>query len=245
MTILVVDDELPILELIRYNLQKEGFTVLTAEKGVQALEIARAAEPDLILLDLMLPDMGGFDICRILRNDETTVHIPIIIITAKSADTDIVSGLELGADDYITKPFSPKVLVARVRSVLRRTREQQEQADFAPKQADDKIAIHGLVIVPHKFEVTLNGALIMFSVTEFSILYHLACQPGRVFSRQQIINDIKGTSYPVTERSIDVQILSIRKKLAEAAGNPSAANMIETVRGVGYRFAEELEQDGQ
>lgn len=245
MTILVVDDELPILELIRYNLQKEGFTVLTAEKGVQALEIARAAEPDLILLDLMLPDMGGFDICRILRNDETTVHIPIIMITAKSADTDIVSGLELGADDYITKPFSPKVLVARVRSVLRRTREQQEQADFAPKQADDKIAIHGLVIVPHKFEVTLNGALIMFSVTEFSILYHLACQPGRVFSRQQIINDIKGTSYPVTERSIDVQILSIRKKLAEAAGNPSAANMIETVRGVGYRFAEELEQDGQ
>lgn len=245
MTILVVDDELPILELIRYNLQKEGFTVLTAEKGVQALEIARAAEPDLILLDLMLPDMGGFDICRILRNDETTVHIPIIMITAKSADTDIVSGLELGADDYITKPFSPKVLVARVRSVLRRTREQQEQADFAPKQADDKIAIHGLVIVPHKFEVTLNGAPIMFSVTEFSILYHLACQPGRVFSRQQIINDIKGTSYPVTERSIDVQILSIRKKLAEAAGNPSAANMIETVRGVGYRFAEELEQDGQ
>lgn len=245
MTILVVDDELPILELIRYNLQKEGFTVLTAEKGVQALEIARAAEPDLILLDLMLPDMGGFDICRILRNDETTVHIPIIMITAKSADTDIVSGLELGADDYITKPFSPKVLVARVRSVLRRTREQQEQADFAPKQTDDKIAIHGLVIVPHKFEVTLNGALIMFSVTEFSILYHLACQPGRVFSRQQIINDIKGTSYPVTERSIDVQILSIRKKLAEAAGNPSAANMIETVRGVGYRFAEELEQDGQ
>ncbi len=245
MTILVVDDELPILELIRYNLQKEGFTVLTAEKGVQALEIARAAEPDLILLDLMLPDMGGFDICRILRNDETTVHIPIIMITAKSADTDIVSGLELGADDYITKPFSPKVLVARVRSVLRRTREQQEQADFAPKQADDKIAIHGLVIVPHKFEVTLNGALIMFSVTEFSILYHLACQPGRVFSRQQIINDIKGTSYPVTERSIDVQILSIRKKLAEAAGNPSAANMIETVRGVGYRFAEDLEQDGQ
>lgn len=245
MTILVVDDELPILELIRYNLQKEGFTVLTAEKGVQALEIARAAEPDLILLDLMLPDMGGFDICRILRNDETTVHIPIIMITAKSADTDIVSGLELGADDYITKPFSPKVLVARVRSVLRRTREQREQADFAPKQADDKIAIHGLVIVPHKFEVTLNGALIMFSVTEFSILYHLACQPGRVFSRQQIINDIKGTSYPVTERSIDVQILSIRKKLAEAAGNPSAANMIETVRGVGYRFAEDLEQDGQ
>ncbi len=245
MTILVVDDEPPILELIRYNLQKEGFAVLTAEKGVQALEIARAEEPDLILLDLMLPDMGGFDICRILRNDETTVHIPIIMITAKSADSDIVSGLELGADDYITKPFSPKVLIARVRSVLRRTKEQREQAGSAPRQADDKIAIHGLVIVPHKFEASLNGAAITFSVTEFSILHHLASQPGRVFSRQQIINDIKGASYPVTERSIDVQILSIRKKLAEAAGNPSAANMIETVRGVGYRFAEELGQDAQ
>ena len=120
MTILVVDDELPIIELIQYNLKKEGFDVLTAENGAQALELARSETPDLIILDLMLPDMGGFDICRILRNDTSTARIPIIMATAKTSDSDIVSGLELGADDYITKPFSPKVLVARVKSVLRR-----------------------------------------------------------------------------------------------------------------------------
>ena len=132
MTILVVDDEIPIIELIKYNLQKEGFTVLTAENGTQALNLARTEKPDLMLLDLMLPDMGGFDICRILRNDTNTAHIPIIMATAKSADTDIVSGLELGADDYITKPFSPKVLVARVKTVLRRSQEQQARQTSPP-----------------------------------------------------------------------------------------------------------------
>lgn len=245
MTILVVDDEIPIIELIKYNLQKEGFSVLTAEKGVQALELARTEKPDLILLDLMLPDMGGFDICRILRNDTNTAHIPIIMATAKSADTDIVSGLELGADDYITKPFSPKVLVARVKTVLRRSQEQQARQTSPQPKEDQQISIHGLSIIPHKFETSFKGIPIVFSATEFSILHHLASHPGRVFSRIQIINDIKGSSYPVTERSIDVQILSIRKKLAEAAGNPAAANMIETVRGVGYRFVEELDLGGQ
>lgn len=244
MTILVVDDEISIIELIKYNLQKEGFTVLTAEKGAQALELARTEKPDLILLDLMLPDMGGFDICRILRNDTDTAHIPIIMATAKSADTDIVSGLELGADDYITKPFSPKVLVARVKTVLRRSQEQQDKRT-TPQPKDQQISIHGLSIIPHKFEASFNGTPIVFSATEFAILHHLARQPGRVFSRIQIINDIKGSSYPVTERSIDVQILSIRKKLAEAANNPAAANIIETVRGVGYRFVEELNLGGQ
>ena len=245
MTILVVDDEIPIIELIKYNLQKEGFTVLTAENGTQALNLARTEKPDLMLLDLMLPDMGGFDICRILRNDTNTAHIPIIIATAKSADTDIVSGLELGADDYITKPFSPKVLVARVKTVLRRSQEQQARQTSPQPKEDQQISIHGLSIIPHKFETSFKGIPIVFSATEFSILHHLASHPGRVFSRIQIINDIKGSSYPVTERSIDVQILSIRKKLAEAAGNPDAANMIETVRGVGYRFVEELDLGGQ
>ena len=241
MTILVVDDEQPIIELIRYNLQKEGFDVLTAENGAKALELARAEKPDLIILDLMLPDMGGFDICRVLRNDDSTAHIPIIMATAKSSDTDIVSGLELGADDYVTKPFSPKVLVARVKSVLRRFQEQQDSSLSFSQKNDGKVFIHGLQIIPHKFEVSFNGIPIIFSATEFSILHHLARHPGQVFSRIQIINDIKGSSYPVTERSIDVQILSIRKKLAEAAGAPSAANMIETVRGVGYRFVEVFE----
>lgn len=238
MTILVVDDELPIIELIQYNLKKEGFAVLTAENGAQALELARSEKPDLIILDLMLPDMGGFDICRILRNDSSTARIPIIMATAKTSDSDIVSGLELGADDYITKPFSPKVLVARVRSVLRRFQEQPEQVTATAPKTDRTVSIHGLQIIPHKFEATLNGSPIIFSATEFSILLHLARHPGQVFSRIQIINDIKGSSYPVTERSIDVQILSIRKKLAESADSPAFANMIETVRGVGYRFVE-------
>ena len=241
MTILVVDDELPIIELIQYNLKKEGFTVLTAENGAQALELARSENPHLIILDLMLPDMGGFDICRILRNDTSTARIPIIMATAKTSDSDIVSGLELGADDYITKPFSPKVLVARVKSVLRRFQEQPEQVTATVQKTDGTVSIHGLQIIPHKFEVTLNGSPIIFSATEFSILLHLARPPGQVFSRIQIINDIKGSSYPVTERSIDVQILSIRKKLAESADSPAFANMIETVRGVGYRFVETFE----
>jgi two-component system phosphate regulon response regulator PhoB len=241
MTILVVDDELPIIELIQYNLKKEGFTVLTAENGARALELARSEKPDLIILDLMLPDMGGFDICRILRNDSSTARIPIIMATAKTSDSDIVSGLELGADDYITKPFSPKVLVARVKSVLRRFQEQPEQVTETAPKTDGTVSIHGLQIIPHKFEVTLNGSPIIFSATEFSILLHLARHPGQVFSRIQIINDIKGSSYPVTERSIDVQILSIRKKLAESADSPAFANMIETVRGVGYRFVETFE----
>lgn len=241
MTILVVDDELPIIELIQYNLKKEGFTVLTAENGARALELARSENPHLIILDLMLPDMGGFDICRILRNDSSTARIPIIMATAKTSDSDIVSGLELGADDYITKPFSPKVLVARVKSVLRRFQEQPEQVTATVQKTDGTVSIHGLQIIPHKFEVTLNGSPIIFSATEFSILLHLARHPGQVFSRIQIINDIKGSSYPVTERSIDVQILSIRKKLAESADSPAFANMIETVRGVGYRFVETFE----
>lgn len=241
MTILVVDDELPIIELIQYNLKKEGFTVLTAENGARALELARSGNPHLIILDLMLPDMGGFDICRILRNDSSTARIPIIMATAKTSDSDIVSGLELGADDYITKPFSPKVLVARVKSVLRRFQEQPEQVTATAPKTDGTVSIHGLQIIPHKFEVTLNGSPIIFSATEFSILLHLARHPGQVFSRIQIINDIKGSSYPVTERSIDVQILSIRKKLAESADSPAFANMIETVRGVGYRFVETFE----
>ncbi|MEE0133163.1 MAG: response regulator transcription factor [Treponema sp.] len=245
MTILVVDDELPIIELIQYNLKKEGFSVLTAEKGAQALELARSENPDLIILDLMLPDMGGFDICRILRNDTSTAHIPIIMATAKTSDSDIVSGLELGADDYITKPFSPKVLVARVKSVLRRFQEQPEQGVASSVKTDGTVFIHGLQIIPHKFEASFNGVPIVFSATEFSILHHLARHPGQVFSRIQIINDIKGSSYPVTERSIDVQILSIRKKLAEAADSPSIANMIETVRGVGYRFVENFEPSGR
>lgn len=243
MKILVVDDEMPILELIKYNLQKEGFSVLTAENGAKALERARNDNPDLVLLDLMLPDMSGFDICRILRNDKSTSKIPIIMATAKTDDMDVVSGLDLGADDYITKPFSPKVLMARVRSVLRRVQEGSLAAGNSKGnvEPDGTVKVHGLKIIPDKFEVSYNGKIIVFSATEFAILLHLAKHPGRVFPRQQIINDIKGETYPATERSIDVQILNIRKKLVDATGNSLFQNIIETVRGVGYRMIEEQE----
>ncbi|MBE6350854.1 MAG: response regulator transcription factor, partial [Spirochaetaceae bacterium] len=237
MEILVVDDELPILELIKYNLKKEGFSVTVAENGVDALTYARLNKPDLIVLDVMLPDMSGMDICRILRNDKETHAIPIIMATAKTEDADIISGLELGADDYVAKPFSPRVLIARIRSVLRRFQDLQIAQKENLPEIEEKpiISIHGIIINSDKFEITKNGKQVVLSATEFSILQHLAKNPGKVFSRQQIINDIKGSSYPATERSIDVQILSIRKKLAEVDGSDLNNSIIETVRGVGYR----------
>jgi len=224
-TILVVDDELPIRELISYNLEKAGYIVSTSENGVQALQFARQKLPDLIILDLMLPDMSGLDICRILKHDEKTTTIPIIMATAKSEDTDIVTGLELGADDYITKPFSTKVLIARVQSILRRNTNSVKNFPT--------IHLHNLKIIPEKFEVFVNDTKILFSATEFAILQFLASHPGQVFTRQTIINEIKGNSYPVTDRSIDVQILSIRKKLGQKC------DIIETIRGIGYRIIEE------
>ncbi len=225
--ILIVDDEPPILELIRYNAEKEGFKVLTAPTGSQALELARQHKPDLIILDLMLPDMSGLDVCRAVKTAAGLRDISVIMVTAKTEDSDIVIGLELGADDYVTKPFSPKVLTARMRSVLRRKKPAGGDA-----AEGNTVSIHGIEIYPDKHEVTVNGKKTAFSVTEFSILEHLARNPGRVFSRKQIINAIKGDSYPVTERSIDVQILSVRKKLGPLC------DIIETIRGIGYRMCE-------
>ncbi len=226
-TILIVDDEQPIRELISYNLEKESFQCLSAENGTSALLLARSEKPNLIILDLMLPDMSGLDICRILKNDKETMNIPIIMATAKTEDTDIIKGLELGADDYVTKPFSPKVLIARVKSVLRRTTTENVI------ESTSIVRLHNLSINPEKFEVIVDGQQMSFSATEFSLLLFLVQNPGRVFTRQNIINAIKGSSYPVTERSIDVQILSIRKKLG------AECDIIETVRGVGYRVIEE------
>jgi two-component system, OmpR family, alkaline phosphatase synthesis response regulator PhoP len=230
MKILVVDDEAPIRELIRYNLDKEGYTVVTAESGIEALRLVRSGHPGLVILDLMLPDMSGLDVCRVLKNDTKTADISIVMVTAKTEDTDIVAGLELGADDYVTKPFSPKVLVARIRSVLRRA----ESGGKTSSDLSDEIVVCNVRINPLKHEVVAAGAAVDFSATEFAILEFLARHPGQVFSRQQIINAIKGESYPVTERAIDVQILGIRRKL-DTAG---AEEMIETIRGVGYRMCE-------
>lgn len=231
MKILIVDDEEPIRELIKYNVEKQKYETFTAENGQQALELCRNKNPDLVILDLMLPDMSGLDICRIIRNDSSIKNIPIIMVTAKTEDSDIVTGLELGADDYVTKPFSPKVLLARIQSVLRRKREAFRS------NSDEDIKIRSLVISPLKHKVTQNGKEVELSATEFSILEFLARRKGQVFSRQQIINAVKGSSYPVTDRSIDVQILGIRKKIGDS---PESSNpFIETLRGVGYRICEE------
>lgn len=231
MNILIVDDEEPIRELIRYNIEKQGYRTVTAANGKEALDAARTEKPDLIILDLMLPDMSGLDICRIIKNDRTTANIPIIMVTAKTEDSDIVTGLELGADDYVTKPFSPRVLFARIQSVLRRKSTVQQE------NTADEIVIHQLTISSQKHEVKKDGQSIDLSATEFAILDFLARHPGQVFSRQQIINAVKGTSYPVTDRSIDVQILGIRRKLGDSA--ESTSPIIETLRGVGYRMTEE------
>lgn len=223
--ILVVDDEEDIIELVRYNLAKEGYKVIGVTTGEQAISKARTELPDLIVLDLMLPGVDGLEVCKILKANEKTAHIPIIMLTAKGDESDIVTGLELGADDYITKPFSPKVLVARIRTVLRRKRVRE-------KEEMTTVKIHDLLIDPLRHEVLVKNKPVELSATEFRILYYLAQHPGWVFTRGQIINAVKGEDYPVTDRSVDVQIVNLRKKLGRAG------EYIETVRGVGYRFKE-------
>lgn len=227
-TILVVDDEADILQLIQYNLEKEGYKTLTTASGEEALREARRHLPNLIILDLMLPGLDGIEVCKQLRSSEDTKYIPILMVTAKSEESDIITGLEVGADDYITKPFSPKVLIARVRAILRRSRRNPIDEGREPY-----LKIHAIQIDTTKHEVIAEGHSLALSVTEFAILEFLARNPGWVFSRNQIIGAVKGEDYPVTERSVDVQILGLRKKLGEQG------RMIETVRGIGYRMKEE------
>lgn len=221
-TILVVDDEEDIRELVQLNLSREGYTVLTCESGEQALDQAFAKMPDLIVLDLMLPGIDGLEVCKRLKNDPKTQQIPLVMLTAKGEEADIVSGLELGADDYVTKPFSGKVLVARVRRLLRRK----------PDAADARavVRVHDLTIDPDRHEVLVGQEAIGLTLTEFNILYTLARRPGRVFTRYQIVDSIHGSDYLVTDRAVDVQIVSLRKKLGPCA------KYVDTVRGVGYRF---------
>jgi two-component system, OmpR family, alkaline phosphatase synthesis response regulator PhoP len=222
--ILVVDDEEDILELVRYNLSKERYRVSSALSGEIALQKAREERPDLILLDLMLPGLDGLTVCRQLKRDPLTSITPIVMLTAKGEEADIVVGLELGADDYIVKPFSPRVLQARIKAVLRR-REHDDAEDAS-------INIHDLSIYPARHEVLLEGVPITLTTTEFRILHFLARRPGWVFSRDKIINAVKGEDYAVTDRSVDVQIVGLRKKLGPAG------ECIQTVRGVGYKFKE-------
>ncbi|HPM41069.1 MAG TPA: response regulator [bacterium] len=223
--ILVVDDEEDLQELLRYNLEKEGFSVTCVSTGEDALAQIKKKSPSLVLLDLMLPGIDGFDVCRKLKSDSATSGIPVVMLTAKGEDADIVAGLELGADDYATKPFSPKVLVARVRSVLRRKRKD-------PASSDDVLEVRSLKIDSRRRQVKVGGKPVDLTATEFALIHHLAGRPGWVFTRGQLIDAVRGGDYPVTERSIDVQIAGLRKKLG------SAGREIETVHGVGYRFKE-------
>ena len=224
--ILVVDDEEDILELIQYNLERENFRVTCVKTGEAALARIHKTAPDMIILDLMLPGIDGMEVCRRLKRDVRTARIPVLMLTAKGEDSDIISGLELGADDYVTKPFSPKVLIARVRAAIRR--QAQEQLS-----TPETIQVHDLEIRPARREVTFQEQAVDLTATEFDILLFLTRKPGWVFSRDQIISAVKGADYPVTERSIDVQIVSLRKKLGEGG------SYIQTVRGVGYRFREQ------
>jgi len=223
--ILVVDDEKDILELVRYNLARDGYQIICAASGEKALELAESKLPDLIVLDLMLPGIDGLEVTKKLKNDSGTSHIPIIMLTAKGEEADIVTGLELGADDYVTKPFSPRILVARVRAVIRR-----KAIEFFDDQS--VIKIHDLMVHPQRREVLVRGAPVELTFTEFQILYFLAGRPGWVFTRYQIVDAVRGDDYPVTDRSVDVQIVGLRKKLGPCG------KYIETVRGVGYRFRE-------
>ena len=223
--ILVVDDEEDILELVRYNLSREGYQVTGSLTGEDALRKIRSDTFDLIVLDLMLPGMDGLAFTKTVKNDSRLCSTPIIMLTAKGEEADIVTGLELGADDYITKPFSPRVMIARVRAALRRQKE-------TPEDEMAIVKIHELEINPGRRTVLAKGNPIDLTYTEFQLLLLLARRPGWVFTRSQIVDLIRGSDYPVTDRSVDVQIVGLRKKLG------SYGKYIETVRSVGYRFRE-------
>lgn len=226
--ILVVDDEADIRELVSFNLKKAGYDILTAANGEDALRIARDEKPELIVLDLMLPGIDGLDVCRILKHDARTESIRILMLTAKGEETDIVRGLEIGADDYVTKPFSPSVLVARVKAALRRAVGSGSSGGIIE---GDELYIH-----QGRREVRVSGKQVDLTNTEFQILFFLASNPNWVFTRSQIIEAIRGDNYPVTERSVDFQIVGLRKKLG------SVGNRVQTVRGVGYRFVSQQEE---
>jgi len=228
-TILIVEDEAAIQQLVSYNLIKAGFNVSCADTGEEALEFLLRESIDCVLLDLMLPGMSGLEVCETIRrkSEQSGRYIPIVMLTAKGEEEDIVTGLDYGADDYVTKPFSPKVLIARIKAVLRRGFEKQKS-----ESEDDQstILVDELEINKGRHEVKLRGDMLHLTMTEFGILALLAAKPGWVFTRQQIIDSVRGYDFLITPRAIDVQIFGLRKKMGDSG------SLIETVRGVGYRF---------
>jgi len=227
-TILLVEDEHDIQELLKFHLEREDLTVEAVDTGEEAIELLKAQKTSLILLDLMLPGIDGLEVCRRLKDQPETRDIPIIMLTAKDGEADIVTGLEMGAADYVSKPFSPRVLVARIHAILRRP----DSSTTLDSEAGPVITLGPLTIDPGRHKVEIKGKEIQLTYTEFRILKLLAETPGRARSRQQIVDQVRGESYAVTERIVDVQMVSLRKKMG------SLGDWIETVRGVGYRFKE-------
>jgi two-component system, OmpR family, alkaline phosphatase synthesis response regulator PhoP len=223
---ILIEDEEDILDVNRYNLEREGFTVYGYTDGQRGLAAVQSKGPDIVLLDLMLPGLDGIEICRRLRADPRTSGIAIIMVTAKGEEADKILGLHLGADDYLAKPYSPRELMARVKAVLRRNRAGGLGGGSRP----ERLEFDGLVIDSGRHEVLVDGRVSDLTATEFRLLHFLACHPGRVFTRDQLVGNVIGDGAIVVERNIDVHVRSIRKKLGEEKAG------IETVRGVGYRF---------
>jgi two-component system phosphate regulon response regulator PhoB len=221
--ILVIEDDADIQELLKFNLAKEGYSVLVAVTGEDGLRLALNNLPDLILLDLMLPKLDGLEVCKRIRAHSRASAIPIIMLTSKSEESDVITGLEVGADDYLAKPFSPKVLIARIRNILRRHEK-------TTATTEEPIKIKDIFLHPGRHEALIKNKPVDLTFTEFRVLQLLASRPGWVFSRQQIVDGVRGEDYAVTERSVDVQIVGLRKKMG------ASGDLIETVRGVGYRF---------
>jgi two-component system phosphate regulon response regulator PhoB len=222
--IAVIEDEADILEVVQYNLRREGYLVVASRNGEEGLDRIRKENPDLVLLDLMLPGLDGLEVCKRLQADPVTAAIPVIMVTAKGEESDVVLGLQLGADDYVTKPFSPKELLARVKAVLRRGPLREVRS------SGDRVVRDGLVVDSTKHLVTVDGEPITLTATEMRLLHFLAAHPGRVFSRDQLLSRAIGDHAVVIDRNIDVHIGSIRRKLGRCR------ELIETIRGVGYRF---------
>ncbi len=224
--ILVVDDEKPIVEILQYNLEKEGYQVITAYDGEEALEKARQEKPDLVLLDIMLPKKDGFSVCRELRSEQ---NIPIIMLTAKELETDKVLGLELGADDYVTKPFSSREIIARIRAILRRSEQQEAFAKSIP----DRLSNGPITVDRNQVQVYKQGVPIELTLREYNLLVFLMSKPGFVFSREHLLNKVWGYEYIGEERTVDVTVRRLREKLEK---NPASPELIHTKRGVGYFF---------
>ena len=230
--VLVVDDEQNIIEIVKFNLEREGYMVITAKDGITALQLARSEDPDLIILDIMLPEQDGLTVCRLLQQEQQTRVIPIIMVSARGDELDKILGLEMGADDYVTKPFSPRELVARVKARLRRN-EETETAIV--KEVENTMVRGKLVIDQDRYMIELGGIKQYLTPKEFELIRFLARQPGKVFSRDYLLEQIWGYDFAGDSRTVDVHIRHIRQKLE---GLDSSQQYIETVRGVGYRFKE-------